>query len=94
MKSIVQDKKECFVCHTKRNLHEHHIFFGYANKKLSEKYGLKCWLCGYHHNQSNEGVHQNIELNYMLKEVAQMAFEKQIGTREEFMTIFGRNWIL
>ena len=94
MKSIVQEKKECFVCHTTQNLHDHHIFFGNANRKLSEKYGLKCWLCGYHHNLSSEGVHQNIELNHMLKEVAQMAFERQIGTRKEFMKIFGRNWIL
>lgn len=93
MKSVVQDRKECFVCHTEQNLHDHHIFFGVANRKLSERHGMKVWLCGYHHNLSDEGVHFNKELDQMLKEVAQMAFEKKLGSREEFMQIFGRNYL-
>ena len=41
MNSVLQSEKECFVCGTNLNLHSHHIFFGTANRKLSEKYGMK-----------------------------------------------------
>ena len=53
MKSIMQTKKECYVCRelvgTEMSLPDtglemHHIFGGTANRKLSEKYGLKVWL--------------------------------------------------
>jgi len=45
MKSIIQGKKECFICRvnydveTTTGLHEHHIFKGTARRKQSEKYG-------------------------------------------------------
>jgi hypothetical protein len=93
MKSVIQKEKECYVCGTTYNLHDHHVFFGNANRKLSEKYGMKVWLCAYHHNMSNEGVHMNKDLDLCLKEIAQEYFEKNCGTREEFMQIFGRNYL-
>lgn len=40
-KSILQDKKESYLTGATYNLEEHHIFFGTANRKISEKYGLK-----------------------------------------------------
>ena len=92
MKSIIQNKKECFVCKTIYNLHNHHIFYGTANRRLSEKYGLKVWLCGNHHNLSNEGVHFNRKLDLYIKKIGQAAFEKT-HTREEFMKIFGKNYL-
>ena len=92
MKSIVQKNKECFVCKSGINLHEHHIFFGMANRKLSEKYGLKVWLCGRHHNLSNEGIHFNSELDRYVKRIGQQAFEKT-HTRQEFMQIFGKSYL-
>ncbi len=92
MKSIIQNEKECFLCKTIYNLHNHHIFYGTANRRLSEKYGLKVWLCGNHHNLSNEGVHFNRELDLHIKRIGQAAFEKT-HTREEFMKIFGKNYL-
>jgi hypothetical protein len=92
LKSIIQKDKKCFVCGTCINLHDHHIFFGMANRKLSEKYGLKVWLCGRDHNQSNDGVHFNRELDLYIKQVGQRAFERE-HTREEFMKIFGKNYL-
>lgn len=91
MKSIISKTKECFVCGTDYNIHEHHIFGG-PNRKLSEKHGLKVCLCGYHHNLSNEGVHFNKELDTELKELGQRAFELN-GSREEFIRIFGKNYL-
>ena len=51
-KSIIQSEKKCFICGSPY-VEEHHIFFGTANRRLSESRGLKCWLCNYHHTGSN-----------------------------------------
>jgi len=91
MKSILQDRKECWVCKTIQNLHRHHCFGG-ANRKHSEKYGLTIYLCGYHHNLSNEGVHFNKELDLLVKQMAQKKFE-EIYSHEQFMKIFKRNYL-
>lgn len=92
MKSIVQKNKECFICKTTQDLHEHHIFFGRANRRLSEKYGMKVWLCGRHHNLSNEGVHFNRELDLYIKRIGQKTFE-ETHTRQEFRDIFGKSYL-
>ena len=93
MKSILQSNKECLICGTERNLHEHHIFFGNPNRKNSEKYGLKVWLCMNHHTGGNNSPHRNREIDLSLKTLAQEAFEEKIGTREEFIEIFGKSWL-
>lgn len=93
MESIIQSGKECYVCKTTSDLHSHHIFFGTSNRKQSEKYGMKVWLCGRHHNLSNEGVHFNKELDTHLKQLAQEVFEQETGNREQFRMIFGRSYI-
>lgn len=90
MKSVLQEKKECWVCERTENLHDHHIIYGSANRKKSEKYGLKVWLCPYHHNMSDEGVHFNKALDLRLKQMAQSYFETHIGSRELFREEFGR----
>lgn len=88
MKSIVQSEKECFICRTTTMLEEHHIF-GAANRKWSEKYGLKVYLCKYHHIEA----HNKRSLNLKLKKVGQACFENVHGDRAEFMAIFGRNYL-
>lgn len=75
MKSIIQDEKVCLVCGS-TNTVIHHCFFGTANRKLSEKYGLKVYLCPKHHNMSDEGVHFNKELDTQIKELAREKFEE------------------
>ena len=94
MKSILQHEKECLVCHTTRNLHDHHVFEGgtNGNRKMSEKYGMKIWLCAYHHNMSDEGIHFNKELDLKVKKMAQEVFELS-HTREEFREIFGKSYL-
>jgi len=92
MKSIIQEEKECYITHGTEDLHEHHIFFG-KNRKLSEKYGLKVWLT-YEYHESDKGVHgkNGHGLDMLLKSVAQREFEKT-HTRQEFMQIFGKNYL-
>lgn len=93
MKTVLQIEKECLVCGTSYNLHDHHIFFGTSNRKQSEKYGLKVWLCARHHNMSSEGVHFNRHLDLKLKKMAQEYYESHYGTREEFRKEFGKSYL-
>jgi len=91
MKSIIQSEKKCFFCGKASNLEDHHIFFGTANRKLSEKYGLKVYLCPYHH-RGKGGPHGSFIVNMALKEIAQRKFE-ETHSREEFRNIFGKSYL-
>ena len=91
-KSIMQESKEGFICKVTSELQEHHVIYGTANRKLSEKYGLKVWLCLEHHT-GRSGVHFNKDLDLNLKQMAQEYFEANYGTREDFRTIFGKSWL-
>lgn len=91
-KSIMQTEKRCYVCGTTYGLHEHHVFYGTANRKQSEKHGFKVYLCGRHHNLSEEGVHFDHELDLRIKRDCQRVFEKT-HSREEFMSIIGKNYL-
>lgn len=93
MTSIVQDLsiERCFVCGSVRELQLHHIMHGNANRRLSTRYQLTCWLCRTHHT-GRFGVHSNAELNKRLQAEAQTAFEKT-HTHEEWMKIFGKNYL-
>lgn len=82
----------CFVCGRICKTHKHHIFGG-SNRKWSEKYGLYVHLCPEDHNMSDRGVHFNKELMDDLHRIGQETFERKIGSREEFMRIFGRNYL-
>ena len=92
MKSVLQDKKECYACGTTYNLHDHHIIFGTANRRNSEKYGLKVFLCQEHHTGS-AGVHFNRDFDLRLKKMAQTHFEAEFGARNEFVSIFGKSYL-
>lgn len=93
MKSVLQNEKVCFVCKREQELHDHHIFYGTANRKLSQQWGFKVWLCAAHHNMSKEGVHFNPELDQQIKGMAQTYFEKNKGNRATFIRIFGRSYL-
>lgn len=91
MKSILQEKKECFVCRTTQDLQLHHVLYGTSNRKQADKYGLTVWLCLRHHT-GDRGIHFDKVLDLKLKEMAQAKFE-ETHTREEFIKIFGRNYL-
>lgn len=92
MKSVLQFEKKCFVCGTTSNLESHHIFGGTANRKVSEQYGLKVWLCHEHHT-GDTGVHFNPDLAQELHETGQRFYEAHYGTREDFRRDFGKSWL-
>jgi len=93
MESIIQKVKECYVCKSRGLLHSHHIYAG-AKRQLSEKYGLKIWLCPYDHNMSDKGIHFNPTLDSRVKAMAQeKAMEYYGWSVDDFIKIFRRNYL-
>ncbi len=94
MNSILKTEKECIVCGAVVNLHLHHIYFGRGVREISDRNGFTCWLCGYHHNQSSEGVHgkDGHKLDMYLKQTCQKEFEKT-HTRDEFKNLIGKSYL-
>lgn len=92
MKSVLQKEKICFRCGSPY-VEDHHIFFGNPNRKYSEKYGLKIWLCPTDHRTGAESPHRNRQIDLAYKTMAQEYFEREMGTREEFRQIFGRSYL-
>lgn len=87
----------CWLCGRNGNgdpLERHHIFGG-ANRKLSEKYGLVVWLCGERcHRNGKKRVHRCRETADRIHRYGQhLAMEENGWTVEEFIEIFGRNYI-
>lgn len=96
--SIIQkDKTHCFICGMNTNLEPldcHHIF-GAANRKKSERYGLKVYI---HHSKCHifgeNSVHKNAEVDKALKQIAQKRAMRHYGwTINQFIEIFGKNYI-
>lgn len=99
MKSIMQPKDgKCYLCmmlyddYSEKTVQEHHVIFGTANRRLSEKYGLKVYLCLYHHTEGKYAVHNNAQMANRLKQMAQRAFQKQFPEKD-WMEIFGKNYL-
>ncbi|MEG7531420.1 MAG: hypothetical protein RSF83_08490 [Hungatella sp.] len=93
-KSILEERecRTCYVCGQYGQVEEHHIFYGSANRKKSEQWGLKVHLCRVHHRDYKLGVHGgNKDLDMQLKRTGQQAFE-QLHSRKEFMKEFGKNY--
>lgn len=105
MKSIMQpyDRSRgrgssCYLCEKLYRIYnvqyteEHHAIGGTANRKLSEKYGLKVRLCIQHHREGPEAVHNNIGNMRLLQKDAQIAFERNYPNLS-FRDIFGINYL-
>jgi hypothetical protein len=91
--SILQNDKKCYVCGTTQNIHIHEVMFG-RNRNNSIKDGCCVYLCGYHHNQSNEGVHFNHKLDMELKQKMEKRWlEYYHKSIEDFIKKYGRNYL-
>jgi len=88
--SAIQTQRRCWVCGRVTGLEKHHVMGG-PNRRLSEEYGLTVWLCREHHT-GDTGVHHDRDLSLQLRQAAQVAFERD-HSREEWMRIFGRNYL-
>lgn len=100
MKSIMHDKREgtCYLCKllygddSHKLTQEHHAIFGRGKRKLSERYGLKVYLCIYHHTEGKEAVHKNKKNALLVKQEAQKAFIEHFPELD-FTGIFGKNYM-
>lgn len=90
-KMIFDLPEECLLCGSPQVEH-HHIFYGTANRAISDRYGYIIPLCRKHHTGST-GVHFNKALDNELKAMAQEHFEKTFGDREKFIETFGRSYL-
>jgi hypothetical protein len=89
-KSIITDIEDrCYLTGARGQLERHHIFGGNPNRKYSEQYGLHIMLT----SEMHKAVHANKKLMRQLHEEGQRAFEGIYGTKEDFMKIFGRNYL-
>ena len=98
MKSIIQKNRDvCYLCGRVRSyrnpLDEHHVYFG-PNRSISERYGLKVYICARPcHNYDWGSVHMNAERCRELQaDVQRIAMEYYGWTVADFVRIVGRNY--
>lgn len=78
---------KCFLCKNKKD-HLHEIIAG-RNRQNSMRYGFVLPLCEKHHS-----MYQNdVIFNRRWYSKCQRYFEKNIGTRKDFIKIFGKSWL-
>lgn len=99
-KSIMHRKEDrtCYLCilidgswKIHGYLEEHHIFFSKKQRPLSEQYGLKVYLCPFHHRTGPLAVHKARKYRRLLEAKGQQAFEELYG-HKKFMEVFGENY--
>lgn len=99
--SILQNAKECYI--TRKlfgvsctvELEQHHIYFGSRNRSISEAYGFWVYIRHRYHRGSTEAVHcrDGRELDQMLKQDCQRAYEAAGHSRAEFIALIGESYL-
>lgn len=93
MRSIIQtDNELCFICKKAIGTETHHIFPGNPNRRHSEDDGLKIRICRRCHDELHFGKKSG-EMMDKLQRLGQEKYEATIGTRDEFIKRYGRNWL-
>lgn len=77
----------CIVCGVRYPVTKHEIFEG-RNRQNSMKYGFVLPLCLNCHRDLQEDK----EFNDLWRKKAQTYFEEHYGTREDFISIFRKNY--
>lgn len=90
--SIFTDDMEHCIFTGSDKVERHHVFPSY-NRKRSEKYGYVAPLrADLHPNGVFAGDSKN-EIDLYLRQKCQEDYEKNHGTREDFIKEFGRNYL-
>ena len=84
----------CEICDKWANLHRHHVYMGNKQRNISEKYGAVMYLCIECHTEGKTAVHRNKEVRlWTQQEMQQKLMDENGWTVEEFISIFGRNYL-
>ena len=78
----------CCNCGSMNNMTKHEIFEG-RNRQNSMRYGFVLPLC----SRCHQMLQEDIDFNNKWKVCSQTYFEENIGSREDFLKIFRRNYI-
>lgn len=95
------DINSCFICGINEysdvgmyKWYEWHHVWGASNRKNSEKYGCKVYLCHNCHNEPPNGVHHNKAVNDQLKKECQEWLMRKEGWKtQRFVSLFGKNYM-
>ena len=91
--SLIQDTKRCLVCGSYNNIHTHEVYYG-KNRQKSIEDGCCVYLCGRHHNQSNDGIHFNRKLDMKVKKQMEIKWLEHYNKDiEDFIKRFGKNYL-
>lgn len=86
---MITEKGLCYICRRRIQTETHHIFEG-ANRKASEKFGLKLEVCRFCHND----IHNYPERFSYLKPAAQYrAMYVYEWTEDDFRQRFRKSYI-
>lgn len=89
MDSILQSNHYCYLC-GEPYTETHHVFFGTANRKLSDADGCVIYVCRKHH----ELIHRNHKVDLTIKARMQMKWEEVNGkTTEDFRKRYGKSYV-
>lgn len=97
--SLLQTSKICYLCGATNAVHKHHIFYGVANRKISDEDLMCVYLCPAHHNMSAQGVHFNNELDLKLKKQAEKIWIMTYANGDfdegimKFIHRYGKNYL-
>ena len=84
-------KDICFICGRCADVHRHHLIGGTANRRISDRYGLIVNLC----LECHEQAHRDAELADKLHRYAERKWlDENGGTIEDFIQLFGRNYLI
>lgn len=74
---------------------EHHHVYGGANKKLSERYGFIAPLrYDLHPNGVRADKNKAYDIDIKLKKMCQQYWLDHYGTKQEFIDVFQKKWLL
>ena len=83
-----EDLKTCCYCGSTYQMTVHEILEG-RNRLNSMKYGYVLPLC----LRCHRNLQENKDFNDKWKKLSQKHFEEKVGTREDFIKIFRRNYL-
>lgn len=90
----LNDPTRCAICGRNHALHRHHVFFGTANRKISDEDCMVVYLCPDCHEDGARAVHRNREMDVAIKQAAERVWMADRDADEDaFRSRYGRSWL-